>query len=83
MIYYRQLMELVQGRQSNNNMKWRLICPPPSLCTDNGVMAAWAGIEKLNRQISDTTEDQEPIARWPMGEFIIHSENAFTKKKML
>ena len=26
----------------------KLIFPPPQLCTDNGVMAAWAGIEKLN-----------------------------------
>jgi N6-L-threonylcarbamoyladenine synthase len=25
-----------------------LVFPPPKLCTDNGVMAAWAGIEKLN-----------------------------------
>eukprot|EP00191_Tetraselmis_sp_GSL018_P008535 CAMPEP_0177594820 /NCGR_PEP_ID=MMETSP0419_2-20121207/9994_1 /TAXON_ID=582737 /ORGANISM="Tetraselmis sp., Strain GSL018" /LENGTH=435 /DNA_ID=CAMNT_0019086173 /DNA_START=88 /DNA_END=1395 /DNA_ORIENTATION=- len=24
-----------------------LVCPPPRLCTDNGVMVAWAGIERL------------------------------------
>ncbi|XP_070588034.1 tRNA N6-adenosine threonylcarbamoyltransferase, mitochondrial isoform X2 [Erythrolamprus reginae] len=24
-----------------------LVCPPPRLCTDNGVMIAWNGIEKL------------------------------------
>ncbi|KAF8379294.1 hypothetical protein HHK36_028727 [Tetracentron sinense] len=23
----------------------RLVCPPPNLCTDNGVMVAWTGIE--------------------------------------
>lgn len=23
-----------------------LVCPPPSLCTDNGIMIAWAGIER-------------------------------------
>ncbi|KAL4222210.1 putative tRNA N6-adenosine threonylcarbamoyltransferase [Mactra antiquata] len=25
----------------------RLICPPPHLCTDNGIMIAWNGMEKL------------------------------------
>ncbi|XP_070791778.1 tRNA N6-adenosine threonylcarbamoyltransferase, mitochondrial [Pituophis catenifer annectens] len=25
-----------------------LVCPPPRLCTDNGVMIAWNGIEKLS-----------------------------------
>ncbi|KAL4426695.1 hypothetical protein ABPG77_004751 [Micractinium sp. CCAP 211/92] len=25
----------------------RLVCPPPRLCTDNGVMVAWAGVERL------------------------------------
>ncbi|XP_050418470.1 tRNA N6-adenosine threonylcarbamoyltransferase, mitochondrial isoform X1 [Patella vulgata] len=29
----------------------RLVCPPPKLCTDNGVMIAWNGIEKLKREI--------------------------------
>ena len=24
-----------------------LVCPPPRLCTDNGVMVAWAGAERL------------------------------------
>lgn len=24
----------------------RLVCPPPRLCTDNGVMVAWAGMER-------------------------------------
>lgn len=25
---------------------WQLVCPKPSLCTDNGVMVAWAGVER-------------------------------------
>eukprot|EP01036_Dinobryon_divergens_P026128 gene26129-34740_t len=37
------------------------------LCTDNGVMAAWAGIEKLNLGVSNSVENQEVIARWPLG----------------
>lgn len=39
-------------------------------CTDNGVMVAWAGIEKLNSKISDSIDDQEVIPRWPIGTFI-------------
>ncbi|KAK9143351.1 hypothetical protein Syun_012751 [Stephania yunnanensis] len=27
----------------------RLVCPPPRLCTDNGVMIAWTGIEHFTR----------------------------------
>jgi hypothetical protein len=35
-----------------------LIFPPPGLCTDNGVMVAWAGIEKINLGISDSIDGQ-------------------------
>ena len=46
-----------------------LVFPPPSLCTDNGLMVAWAGVEKLYRGISDSIEEhQEPTPRWPIGE---------------
>lgn len=44
-----------------------LVFPPPSLCTDNGVMVAWTGIEKLCRGYSDTIEEQSVVPRWPMG----------------
>jgi len=30
---------------------FKLIVPPPKLCTDNGIMIAWNGIEKLNEHI--------------------------------
>lgn len=36
----------------------KLVFPPPALCTDNGVMVAWAGIEKLQLGISDSIEGQ-------------------------
>lgn len=49
-----------------------LVFPPVSLCTDNGVMAAWAGIEKLSLGISDSVDEQEVIARWPLGMQIIN-----------
>ncbi len=38
-----------------------------ALCTDNGVMAAWAGIEKLEQFISNASEGHEPLPRWNIG----------------
>lgn len=31
-----------------DDMNFKLIVPPPKLCTDNGLMVAWNGIEKFN-----------------------------------
>jgi N6-L-threonylcarbamoyladenine synthase len=43
----------------------RLIVPPPRLCTDNAVMAAWAGQERLARGLIDDL--RAPVrARWPL-----------------
>ncbi|CAH9096827.1 unnamed protein product [Cuscuta europaea] len=54
----------------------KLVCPPPSLCTDNGVMVAWTGIEhfRVGRfdppppadEPEDALLDLRP--RWPLGE---------------
>ncbi|KAJ2718969.1 Mitochondrial tRNAs modification protein [Coemansia sp. Benny D115] len=42
-----------------------LVCPPPRLCTDNGVMIAWAGVERLRLRLLDPyTIDF--IQRWPL-----------------
>jgi N6-L-threonylcarbamoyladenine synthase len=38
---------------------------PPALCTDNGAMVAWAGLERLALGVSDTL-DAAPRARWPL-----------------
>lgn len=43
---------------------WNLVVPPPKLCTDNGVMVAWAAIEKLRLGKSDDLDDTV-YARWP------------------
>lgn len=37
------------------------------LCTDNGVMVAWAGIERLKLGALDDPTDMEVRARWPLG----------------
>lgn len=35
-----------QLQEVADNAGLRLVCPPPRYCTDNGVMVAWAGIER-------------------------------------
>lgn len=44
----------------------RTIAPPINLCTDNGAMVAWAGVEKLKLGMIDSLNSQ-PKARWPLG----------------
>ncbi|MDE2007294.1 MAG: tRNA (adenosine(37)-N6)-threonylcarbamoyltransferase complex transferase subunit TsaD [Rhodospirillales bacterium] len=46
---------------------FRLAVPPPSLCTDNAVMVAWAGIERLRLGLADAM-DTAPRPRWPLEE---------------
>ena len=42
-----------------------LVVPPPALCTDNGAMIAWAGVERLGvGQSDDLTVAARP--RWPL-----------------
>ena len=42
-----------------------LVIPPPKLCTDNGAMIAWAGIERLGLNlVDDMTFAARP--RWPL-----------------
>ncbi|KAG9454545.1 hypothetical protein H6P81_007449 [Aristolochia fimbriata] len=72
--YVRARLDRLVGR---NGLK--LVCPPPSLCTDNGVMVAWTGLEhyRLGRfddpppadEPEDTVLDLRP--RWPLGEELI------------
>ena len=39
--------------------------PPPHLCTDNGAMVAWAGLEQLRFRGADSLEFK-PRPRWPL-----------------
>ena len=43
----------------------RFVAPPPALCTDNGAMIAWAGIERLRVGLVDGL-DAAPRPRWPL-----------------
>jgi N6-L-threonylcarbamoyladenine synthase len=42
-----------------------LVAPPVRLCTDNAVMVAWAGIERLRMGLVDKL-DFAPRPRWPL-----------------
>ena len=42
-----------------------LIIPPPRYCTDNGVMVAWAGLERLKLGLIDDLK-LSARARWPL-----------------
>lgn len=44
---------------------FRLVAPPPALCTDNAVMVAWAGLERLRLGLTDPL-DFAPRPRWPL-----------------
>jgi len=43
----------------------RLVAPPVKLCTDNGAMIAWAGLERLRLGQTDAL-DFRPRPRWPL-----------------
>jgi N6-L-threonylcarbamoyladenine synthase len=44
---------------------FRLVAPPIRLCSDNAVMVAWAGVERLRRGGSDHL-DASARPRWPL-----------------
>ena len=44
---------------------FRLVAPPIRLCTDNAVMVAWAGLERLRLGLVDGI-DFAPRPRWPL-----------------
>jgi N6-L-threonylcarbamoyladenine synthase len=47
--------------------EFRLVAPPLRLCTDNAVMIAWAGAERLALGLSDPL-DVAARPRWPLDE---------------
>jgi N6-L-threonylcarbamoyladenine synthase len=53
----------------------RMLAPPQELCTDNAAMIAWAGIERLGRNLADPL-DFAPRPRWPLEELTAHAAGA-------
>ncbi|XP_060067044.1 LOW QUALITY PROTEIN: tRNA N6-adenosine threonylcarbamoyltransferase, mitochondrial-like [Ylistrum balloti] len=56
---------------------YNLVCPPPSLCTDNGIMIAWNGMEKLLHGTGIEADPQslkavptKVLASCPIGESV-------------
>ncbi len=44
----------------------RFAAPPARLCTDNAVMVAWAGLERLRAGLPSCGLDAAPRPRWPL-----------------
>ena len=49
---------------------WQLVAPPLALCTDNGAMIAWAGLERLAAEppFPPSSLETAPRSRWPLDE---------------
>jgi len=59
------IKETLESVANKNNLS--LVVPPSKLCTDNGVMIAWAGIE--HKKIGYETDHNFDVrSRWPLGE---------------
>lgn len=60
--YLRGRLEALAGSR-----KLSFVAPPLDLCTDNGAMIAWAGIERLRLGLTDGM-DVAARPRWPLDE---------------
>ncbi|KAL0484596.1 tRNA N6-adenosine threonylcarbamoyltransferase, mitochondrial [Acrasis kona] len=54
-----------------NKHNFNLHLPPIKYCTDNGVMVAWAGLEKLKSGLATSDVTLKP--RWPLFEYTINT----------
>ncbi len=59
-VFLRQILEVLAAYK---NVPF--YAPPLDLCTDNGVMIAWAGLEKYRLGLMDSY-DFKPRPRWPL-----------------
>jgi N6-L-threonylcarbamoyladenine synthase len=46
--------------------RFRFVAPPLHLCTDNAVMIAWAGLERMATGVLPDELDVQPRSRWPL-----------------
>ena len=63
--YIRERLSMLTATSGTN-----FFAPPPSLCTDNGAMIAWAGVERLRLGLTDNFE-LAAKARWPLMELMV------------
>ena len=71
------------GPVDDSKKVWEVAFPPPALCTDNGVMVAWTGVELFQAGISHACEEEEvhPIPRWPIGTPLAEEEKLRFRKR--
>lgn len=53
-----------------SRMDMKFVVPPAKLCTDNGAMVAWAGIERLQAGFK-SSYSFAPRPRWPLDELAV------------
>ncbi len=58
-------------REAAERVGFSLLAPPVRLCTDNAVMVAWTGIERLRLGLEDAL-DFSPRPRWPLEGAEVH-----------
>jgi len=56
----------------------RFVAPPLVLCTDNGAMIAWAGVERLALGLTDGL-DVAARPRWPLDPAAVPARGAGVK----
>lgn len=56
----------IEALAEDNNMYFS--APPLALCTDNGAMIAWAGLERFVANANINDMDEAPRPRWPLDE---------------
>jgi N6-L-threonylcarbamoyladenine synthase len=59
-----QLRQRLKALAENSELHF--VAPPPALCTDNGAMIAWAGLERLSLGLVDGL-DAPLRPRWPLN----------------
>jgi len=62
-----RIRKALQDLSESNGMEF--VAPPVKLCSDNGAMIAWTGIERLMRNMTDKL-DIAARPRWPLDETI-------------